>query len=244
MKISAANLITTLESTDMLPVGRVGESAPYKCTVQQITGATPKATGAEVTTGTNNNKFITPKALADAGITAGGGGGGSSAFSLLPNDAELVGASGEPILVSNHGTYFNYTELQFANGTSSIQTNWIIPATTTSSIDGDITIKIAWKTPSTTTGQHVQWQIQLGNASGSPFDSALSAAILFPISSPLGTAEQEIITELTLTAANLISVGLVADDDWVVMIVRDPTHTNDTLADTANLIRVSIYPIV
>ena len=70
---NVANKATNLSSND-------NTHYPTTAAVQAALPTLPvKATGAEVTTGTNDTKFVTPKAMADAGVNVPGGGGGGSA---------------------------------------------------------------------------------------------------------------------------------------------------------------------
>lgn len=180
------------------------------------------------------------------GIGGGGVGGGSSKlkFALLPGAAELVGASTEPLLVGVAGTNFNYTQLEFADGATALKCNWIVPSTITKDIIGGLTLRLRWKTPSTTTTQNVQFQVRLGGfTSGDVFDSALAAARLFPVSAPLAVAEKEIQVELALSAADLAADGLAAGDDWIIQLTRDPAHANDTMTNTAKLLSMGGYEV-
>ena len=81
MKISEAYDVGVVHATDMLPLERIANTAPFNCNMQEIADfiieqipapPTPdvpvKATGAEVITGTNDSKFVTPKSLIDANI--------------------------------------------------------------------------------------------------------------------------------------------------------------------------------
>lgn len=74
-----------------------------------------KCSGAEITTGTNDTKFATPKALADAGIAAGGGGGTPdkktnyyNATTFLPVIAPVVNTTYAGTNTQIYATYIGY----------------------------------------------------------------------------------------------------------------------------------------
>lgn len=81
-----------------------------------------KATGAEITTGANDTKFVTPKAMADAGVNVPSGGGGSSVLLSIKkvfSVAEMRSSHSSPVVfipapgagkyINLHNFWYKYT---------------------------------------------------------------------------------------------------------------------------------------
>lgn len=73
-KISELTALTSPATGDLLPIVDVSDTTDAASgTTKKITLANLKASGADVDTGTEDVKFVTPKSLADAGVYQAGG---------------------------------------------------------------------------------------------------------------------------------------------------------------------------
>ncbi len=179
-------------------------------------GTIKKATGAEVTTGTEDAKIVTPKALKDAGIVAVTPYNGFRAI-LTPLSATFS-ATAYPQIVKNAGTYHQDFTLDFDKATNEYA-YWslVIPSGITIN---SATLYINFRMASVTTGTVTFGAYSKTDAEGESWDTAGNID-LFIEETVQGTAGL-----ICQTSKALTTTGWSAGEVVQVVIYRDTAQDN------------------
>ena len=210
-------------------------------TINQVTNLTTELNNRSITGHTHKHSNITDWDSVLAGYQTTGGTSGSTASiklstNLSPGQAELTGASDEPLLVGIKGTNTSWSELQF-DDTTVQNARYVISNNITANYkNNSISFNIFWKATGTT--GDVKWQIKLlARTSSDNIDTAYDTTVHTGTTTVNGTTNLLNITTITFTPN---SNELVANELLLFQLTRVANDGADTMTGDANVVSISI----
>lgn len=139
------------------------------------------------------------------------------------------------------GTNFSYYTIKFVDASNYANTHWVFSLPPYFDAAANIVVTLWWYAPTATSG-NCFWQFTLlGRMDNEAWDAALGA-VGSVIDAAKASAGLLNAAALSVTPANH---GLAAGDICILQLWRLGTHVNDTLADVAHVVMVTIdYEVI
>ena len=164
------------------------------------------------------------------------GGSSKMKFGFSAGQAELVGASSEPLLIGGSGGYVNWAELDYDDSNNEASYFTVRPEQTSSYGGGTITVNIVWEAVAVTGA--VKWSVSLSSVvPGTAFDGHYSISTHTSNTTVAGTTMVTNSTTFTFTPdANEITAGQMG----TFILSRVATDSGDTMIGVAKVLSVSV----